>query len=196
MDSGITALPLTDFLADPVSGRIVLDRLHSLLGEHKRILVWGPRVGAIELAEDLLMLWPNEGEIVAVNAGALCTRTRQDTQDSEWVQWVETDALTLLEETMDRKPKGIVVLYANQTIGPALPKLLDGTWGFVTAVDASSAAEAREKFARLAGKEAERLDVMIGLSEAGKSTFISEVTSVAGGASQRVVGLDHGKYVT
>ena len=172
---------------------MVVDRLYGLLGAHKRILVWGPRVGAIELAEDLLMLWPSEGEVVAVNPAALCTRTRQDGQDSEWVQWVDTSVEKLLKEVMERRPKGVVVLFAGTPIVPVLPALLGGDWGFVTAIDATSYPDALGRFRGLAGADASKLDVLVGLVEAGTSTFISEIVSVRDEA--RVAKLVQGKYV-
>ncbi len=194
MDSGITALPLMDFMAEPASGRALVDRLYGLLGADKRILIWGPRVGAIELAEDLLMLWPSAGEeVVAVNAGALCTRTRQDGQDSEWVQWVDTTPQKLLEEVLARKPKGVVVLFAGPAIVPALPALLGGPWGFVTAIAASSAEEAQARFAALAGDDASRVEVLIGLADVGTATYISEVRFTSGGPP--LAALIHGKYL-
>lgn len=193
MESGITALPLADFLADPVSGRAVVDRLYHLLGSGRRILVWGPRVGAIELAEDLLMLWPSEGEIVAVNAGALCTRTRQDGQDSEWVQWVDITVNELLEEVLARKPRGVVVLFAGPSIVGSLPALLGGPWGFVTAIDASSPEEALTRFTALAGHEAKKVEVLIGLAEAGTSTFINEILFTSGGPP--LARLTQGRYL-
>lgn len=196
MDSGITALPLTDFLADPRSGRAVVDKLYGLLGKNHRILVWGPRVGAIELAEDLLMLWPSEGEVVAVNAVALCTRTRQDGQDSEWVQWVDTTPQKLLSEVMERNPRGIVVLFASAIIASQLPALLGGPWGLVTAIDATTADEARARFSALAGPAAKDLDVLVGLGEAGTSTFIREVVELdEAGATTPIATLSQGKYV-
>lgn len=194
MDSGITAFPLTSFLADPLSGRAVVDRMYELLAAHKRVLVWGPRVGAIELAEDLLMLWPSDGEVVAVNPVGLCTRTRQDGQDSEWVQWVDTTAEQLFERVIARKPAGIVALYAGPALAPSLARLLGGPWGFVTAIDAPSAEAALARFTALAGPNAAALDVLVGLVEAGTSTFISEVRD-ASGARGLLAGLEHGKYI-
>jgi len=195
MDSGITALPLTDFLADVASGRGVVDRLYELLGAHKRLLIWGPRVGAIELAEDLLMLWPSGGEVVAVNPGALCTRTRQEGQDSEWVQWVDTTAEKLVTDVMARRPNGVVVLFASALIVPVLPALLAGPWGFVTAIDAASASEALERFARLAGPGAPPPEVVVGLGEAGTSTFIREIVATSQGKTETLVSLSQGKYL-
>jgi hypothetical protein len=181
MDSAITAPPLHTFLADAASGRRVIDHLWTFLDARQRVLVWGPRAGAIGLAEDLLLLWPGDGPAVGINPAGLMTRTRQDGQDSDWVQWVDLSPAELAEQVMARGPQGIVVTYLHPSMQPALPALLGGPWGFATAVAATSAAEALERFHTLAGEAAARLDVLVAVSEEGTSTFITELAQVRQG---------------
>lgn len=195
MDSAITAPPLNSFLADAVTGRAVIDRLWSILDARKRVLVWGPRAGAIELAEDLLLLWPGDGPAVGVNATGLMTRTRQDGQDSDWVQWVDLTPSALLEQVMARTPAGIVVTYLGPALQPVLPRLLDGPWGFATAVAAATAAEALEKVRALDPGAAARFEVLVAVAEQGTSTFIAEVTQRAQEAFVPAARLVSGAYV-
>lgn len=142
LELGATTLPLQDFLADYETGLHLVERLTQELIERKRVLVWGSRVGAIELAEDLFSLWPTSAtsgsQLVAINVGALWTRTRADEQDSGWVPWVDLTPLELVERVIARQPEGIVMTYASPLVQPLLPRLLDGPFGFVTAFAATS----------------------------------------------------------
>jgi len=196
MDSAITAPPLHTFLADAVTGRAVIDRLWTVLEARRRVLVWGPRAGAIELAEDLLLLWPGDGPAVGVNPGGLMTRTRQDGQDSDWVQWVDLTPVALLEQVMQRAPTGIVITYLNPAVQAVLPRLLSGPWGFATAVSAPSAEAALAQVRALCEPAADAFDVLVGISEQGTSTFITEVAELKLGAFVPAARLVSGAYVT
>jgi hypothetical protein len=196
MDSAITAPPLHTFLADAVSGRSVIDRLWTVLDAKRRVLVWGPRVGAIELVQDLLLLWPGDGPAVGINPGGLMTRTRQDGQDSDWVQWVDLSPAQLAEQVMQRAPQGIVLTYLHPDLAPVLPALLNGAWGFATAVAASSAEEALDRFRAVAGADTGRLDVLVAVSEQGTSTFITEVAQLQQGRVIPSTRLVSGAYVS
>jgi hypothetical protein len=196
MDSAITAPPLHTFLADPLSGRAVIDRLWGLLAAKRRVLVWGPRVGALELAQDLLLLWPGDGPAVGLNPGGLMTRTRQDGQDSDWVQWVDLGMVELARQVMERKPEGIVVSYLNPALAPVLAELLGGPWGFAGAIAAASAEDALGQVRALSAPAAARFDALVGVSEQGTSTFITEVAELAEGRFVPAARLVSGAYVT
>jgi hypothetical protein len=196
MDSAITAPPLHTFLADAVSGRAVIDRLWHLLDEKRRVLVWGPRVGAIELAQDLLLLWPGDGQVVGLNPGGLMTRTRLDGADSDWVQWVDLGPAELARQVMQRVPTGLVATYLHPALQPVLPELLGGPWGFVTAIAAASAEDALAQLSALSPAAAARLDVLVAVSEQGTSTFITEVAELRAGAFVPAARLVSGTYVT
>jgi type IV secretory pathway ATPase VirB11/archaellum biosynthesis ATPase len=146
----VTSPPIEDFLVDADTGRAVVVALRRALDGGAKILVWGPRVGAIEIVEDLFELWPASGPLVAVNAGARCTRTRQQHQDSGWVEWAEVDALGLMREALHRQPHGLVLTLASDETAPMLGEAMSQAHrGFVTSVPASSAEAALESFMAL-----------------------------------------------
>jgi hypothetical protein len=194
-----TTLPLEDFLADRDTGLHLVERLTQELVDRRRILVWGPRVGAIELAEDLFSLWPTSAtsgsQIVAVNVGALWTRTRADEQDSGWVPWVDVSPLQLMEQVFSRTPEGIVMTYASALVQEALPRLLEGPFGFVTAISASSATEALERIAPMFGDSFKRFDLLVGVAESGSATYITEVSRLVDGKLAPQTQLSRGHYV-
>jgi hypothetical protein len=193
-----TLLPLEDFLADPESGVFVVDRLAQELIERRRVLIWGPRVGVIELAEGLLTLWPTSAtsgsQIVGVNVGASWTRTRADEHDSGWVEWSGVSPTQLVEQVIARGPEGIVMTFASPLVQALLPRLLEGPFGFVTAIAASSADEALASAAALFGASVAKFDLLVGVSEVGTSTYISEVARVLDGKRAQLTQLSEGHY--
>lgn len=198
-DLAPTTLPLEDFLADRDSGRHLIERLTQELVERRRILVWGTRVGAIELSEDLFTLWPtsatSDTQVVAVNLGALWTRTRAAEQDSGWIPWVDMTPVQLVEQVISRKPEGIVMTWASPAARPIFPRLMSGPFGFVTATGADSTAEALQRMQELVGDSARAFDLLVGVAEMGSSTFISEVSRVVDGSVVPMTRLTSGHYV-
>jgi hypothetical protein len=199
LELGPTTLPLEDFLADQETGLHLVERLTQELIERKRILVWGARVGAIELAEDLFSLWPTSAtsgsQLVAVNVGAMWTRTRADEQDSGWVPWVDMTPLELVERVMARQPEGVVMTYVSPLVQPLLPRLLEGPFGFVTAFAATSGLDALERLRPLFGDAVQKFDLLVGVTEVGEATYICEVARLVDGALVPVTHLANGRYV-
>ncbi len=193
-----TLLPLEDFLADRESGLVLVDRLTQELIERRRLLIWGPRVAAIELAEGLFSLWPtsaNSGrQIVGINVGAMWTRTRADDHDSGWVAWVDLTPTQLVEQVLARGPEGVVMTYASPLVTSLLPRLLGGPFGFVTAISASSAEEALASVTPLFGEAVTKFDLLVGVTEVGTTSSISEVSRLVGGRLTPVTRLSSGLY--
>ena len=156
----VTSPPIENFLIDAETGRAVVVSLRRALDGGSKILVWGPRVGAIEIVEDLFELWPASGPIVAVNAGAMCTRTREHQQDSGWVNWAEADANMLLKQAIDRHPHGVALTMASEETGPMIKRAMsEPDRGFVTSIPAGSADEASSEFAKYADSNA--IDMLV-----------------------------------
>lgn len=191
----ITTPPIEAFLADVASGKVVVAQLRQLLIERKRLLIWGPRVGAIELAEDLLRLWPDEVPVMGINLGGPWTRTREAGQDSNWVSWVDTGPSQLVEQVLGREPAGVVLTYLSSLAQPVLPRLLSGPWGFVTALAATSSAQAIEQARALCGDAFLKFDVLVGVAQVGTATWISELDQLVAGAPLPLAHLAKGLYV-
>jgi hypothetical protein len=191
----VTTPPLEDFLADLPTGRGVVEALREAMRSKQRVLVWGPRVGAIELAEDLLELWPSDEPVMGMNLGALWTRTRETGQESNWVPWVDVSPVELIDAVLARQPAGLLLTYLSALAAPRLSALLGGPFGFVTALSATSREQALELARGLCGEAFEKFDLLVGVTEVGTSTWISEVDQLVAGAPARLTRLASGRYV-
>jgi hypothetical protein len=191
----VTTPPLEDFLADLPTGRGVIEALREVMRRKQRVLVWGPRVGAIELAEDLLELWPTDEPVMGMNLGALWTRTRETGQESNWVPWVDTSPVELIDAVLARSPAGVLLTYLTALAQPRLPALLAGPFGFVTAIAATSREQALELGRGLCGEAFGRFDLLVGVTEVGTSTWISELDQLVAGAPAPLTRLASGRYV-
>jgi hypothetical protein len=192
----ITSPSIENFLADTTSGHTIVAELEQALEHGRRVLVWGPRVGAVELTEDLLELWNAEkAPIVGVNAGAQCTRTREGTSDSGWVSWLRSTSSSLLRYALKRAPAGIVLTFANDDAKEGLEEVFATQVGFVTAVAAEDAAGALARFTKISPVAAAKLDLLVGLEQQGEATFIADVRRVVGGGLEAFAVLQAGKYV-
>jgi hypothetical protein len=159
------------------------------------VLVWGPRVGAIELAEDLLELWPDDKPVMGINLGALWTRTRELGQESNWVPWVDVSPQSLVTQVLDRGPAGVLLTYLTPLAQPSLPALLGGPWGLVTALAAPNRDEAVRAARALCGDQFQKFDLLVGVTEVGTSTWISEVDQLVAGEAAPLTHLASGRYV-